>query len=95
MRAVKKIEQTRKKTHNFLELQAKNDEEFRRKTVEDDRNKRLMQHKQSMNGEKHNKAMRDVRVRSSEVHSQKMNAVAEFRSHKNSLKQQHRATNEN
>ena len=45
MRAVKKIEQTRKKTHNFLELQAKNDEEFRRKTVEDDRNKRLMQHK--------------------------------------------------
>ena len=53
-----------------------------------------MAHKQSMNAEKHNKAIRDVRIRSSEVHGQKMSAVQEFRNHKNSLKNQHRAANE-
>ena len=47
-----------------------------------------MQHKQNMNAERHNKAMRDIRVRSSEVHNQKMSAVADFRATKKSLKEQ-------
>ena len=87
-RAMKKIEQTRKKTRTFLELQAKNDEDFRRKTQEANREKAMMANRQAMNGERHNKAIRDVRVRSSEVHSQKMNAVADFRATKNALKAQ-------
>ena len=85
-RAIKKIEQTKKKTRTFLELQAKNDLEYRRKTQEENDQKRFMQHKQQMNAERHNKAMRDVRVRSSEVHNQKMSAVADFRATKNALK---------
>lgn len=87
-RATKKIEQTKKKTRTFLELQAKNDLDFRRKTQEENDSKRFMQHKQNMNAERHNKAMRDIRVRSSEVHNQKMSAVADFRATKNALKEQ-------
>ena len=34
-RAIKKIEQTKKKTRTFLELQAKNDLDYRRKTQEE------------------------------------------------------------
>jgi len=92
---MKKIDQTRKKTRTFLELQAKNDEDFRRKTHEAEAQKRLMQHKQSLNAERHSKAIRDVRVRSSEVHSNKMNAVADFRATKNALKSQLRDSNVN
>jgi len=41
-RAMKKIDQTKRKTRTFLELQAKNDMDFRRKTNEENQNKRLM-----------------------------------------------------
>ncbi len=86
MRAIKKIDQTRKKTNDFLKLQAKNDLDFRRKQEEEQRNYRMSQHKQNNTVERHAKAMRDVRVRSNEMHNTKMQTVNEFRIHKHQLK---------
>ena len=83
MRAVKKIDQTKKKTADFLRLQARNDMSFRRKQEEEMQKRHFNQHKQNTTVERHQKAMRDVRVRSNEVHQQKMVTVHEFRQQKN------------
>ena len=60
---MKKIAQTKNKTKQFMELQQKNDEDYRNKQHQAERSRINHENRALNNFEKHTKQMRDVRIR--------------------------------
>ena len=86
MRAVKKIDDTRKKTQEFCRQQQQNDQSFLKKQQQDEQQRRYLQHRQNSTMERHNKQAYDVRIRSHEAHHATKKSVSDFRAHNNALK---------
>eukprot|EP00347_Sterkiella_histriomuscorum_P014562 403360405 len=74
-RAMKKINETRKKTQQILDLKRKNDEKFQKQVMDEQKNQGNLRTNQSSNFEKRQKQLNDVKQKQMEVqHSKKQEA---------------------